>query len=64
MCMERAMAYMSHHIMLSSAAHAAGGFGLAVLLQHYLKGRAFVPVWVGWILVVFSCGVHVLAFMS
>lgn len=64
MCMERMMHYMSHHIMLSNAAHVAGGFGLAVLLQHYIKGKAFVPVWVGWILVIFSFGVHMMAFMS
>lgn len=64
MCMERAMYYMSQHIMLSNAAHVAGGFGVAVLLQHYLKGRAFAPAWVGWVLVAFSLGVHILAFMS
>lgn len=64
MCMEHMMQYMSQHIILSSATHVAAGFGIAVLLQHYLKGRAFVSAWVGWILVIFSVGVHIIAFMS
>jgi hypothetical protein len=64
MCIEHMMQYMSQHIILSNTAHVAGGFGIAVLLQHYLKGHAFVSAWIGWVLVAFSFGVHILAFMS
>lgn len=43
---------------MTNLAHFAGGFGLALLLQHYLSGNSFLPVLVGWIFVVFSLTVH------
>lgn len=52
------------HIVLTSTNHFAGGFGLALLLQHYLAGDAFLPVIVGWILVAYMAVVHVLEFTS
>lgn len=61
---ERATVYAMHHIIFSNSAHAAGGFGLAVLLQHYLQGDSFVPPIVGWILVAYSVVFHVMAFMA
>lgn len=65
MCINHALQYMADHIILSNVSHVAGGFGLAILLQHYLvKGRTFVPAWVGWILVTFAFTVHMFALMS
>lgn len=57
----KALVYFSAHPTLNSVAHAAAGFGLALLLQHYLKGNAFLPTWIGWALVIFSAFVHFLA---
>lgn len=48
-----AMEFWSQHILLANASHAAGGFGLAIVLQRYLGGKAkkpFLPVIVGWVL--------------
>lgn len=56
--------YFSAHIILANAIHFAGGFGLAIILQHYLKGKEFLPVQVGWILVAISVAVHLMALMS
>lgn len=61
---QRAMTYFSQHVILGHFAHALGGFGLALLLQHYLKGNAFLPAWVGWLMVMISAAVHIKAFMS
>jgi hypothetical protein len=52
------------HIILTSTNHFAGGFGLALLLQHYLVGGAFLPVVIGWILVAYMAVVHMLEFTS
>ena len=57
----RAMQFDSKHIIISNASHAAGGFGLAVLLQFYLMGSTFVPMWVGWVLVACSIVAHLWA---
>ena len=56
---ERVMQFASKHIVLSNSAHAAGGFGLALLLQYYLTGGAFAPVWVGWALLACAAAWHV-----
>jgi len=61
---QNSLAYFSAHPMLNSIAHAAGGFGLAVLLQHYLKGDAFVSPWFGWACIVVSILIHVHSFMK
>ncbi len=54
--------YFSKHPMANSLAHSAGGFGLAVVLQEYMGGGSFVPVWIGFILIVFSALVHFRSF--
>lgn len=55
---KRGMQFDRKHLMLNNASHAAGGFGLALLLQEYLAGAAFLPASLGWILVVFSSAIH------
>lgn len=57
----KALVYFAAHPTLNASAHFAGGFGLALLLQHYLKGNAILPMWLGWALVLFSAVVHFLA---
>lgn len=60
--LDNALNYWSEHILLANASHTAGGFGLAVILQCYLRGQAFVPAWVGWGLFAFSLVAHLWAF--
>ena len=55
---KRGIQFDRKHVILNNASHAAGGFGLALLLQEYFAGAAFLPVSVGWILVLFSVAVH------
>ena len=55
---KRVMEFASRHVVLSNAAHAVGGFGFALLLQYYLTGSAFVPVWVGWALLACAVAWH------
>jgi hypothetical protein len=59
---EAALGFWSQHIILSNLSHAAGGFGLAVVLQRYLRGEPFLPVIVGWILLGFAIATHLYAF--
>lgn len=59
---EKAVAYFSQHPTLNATAHFAAGFGLALVLQHYLKGHAILPVWFGWLLIIFSAVMHFMAF--
>ena len=58
---KRAMQFDSQHVILSNATHAAGGFSLALLLQCYLTGGAFAPVWIGWFLLVCAIAEHLWA---
>jgi hypothetical protein len=58
---EKQIELARRHIVLMNIAHAVGGFGLALLLQYYLSGNAFLPVLVGWILVAFTLIVHMYA---
>lgn len=60
----RMIEYFAAHVMLNSIAHVAAGFGLAILLQNYLKGNSFLPAWVGWGLVAFSAAIHIMAYMG
>lgn len=66
MMFENAMQFWSQHVLLSNASHLAGGFGLAIVLQHLLRGKVggkpFVPVIVGWILLAFCAVTHIYAF--
>jgi len=55
---KRVMQFAGKHVVLSNAAHAAGGFGLALLLQYYLGGGAFAPVWIGWFLIACAVAWH------
>jgi hypothetical protein len=61
---EKPINYWSKHIMLSSLSHAVGGFGVALLLQHYLVGNAFLPAMVGWLAVAFTLVTHFIAHTS
>jgi hypothetical protein len=36
----------------------AGGFGFALLMQYYLTGGAFAPVWVGWVFMACAVAWH------
>lgn len=60
----RSMNYFSKHPMLNSIAHSCGGFGLAIILQEYLKGNAFLPLGFGWILVLISVVIHIHSMMK
>lgn len=59
MSIKQAFEFDRRHIPLTNASHFALGFGLAILLQHYIAGNVFLPIVVGWILVAFSLIVHV-----
>lgn len=65
---QNAIEFWSRHVLLSNASHGAGGFGLAIVLQHYLRGKAggkpFVPVIVGWVLLGFCVVTHLIAFAN
>ncbi len=58
---QRSMSYFSRHVLLGNTAHAAAGFGLAIVLQHHIMGNSFLPFWIGWICIIFSVMVHVLS---
>ncbi len=58
------MAYFSKHEFLNSMAHAAGGFGLAVVLQDHLRGDVFVTPYLGWALIALSVVIHARACMK
>lgn len=47
------------HIVFVGLIHFIGGFGIALLLQFYLSGNAFLPVSVGWILVALTIIGHI-----
>lgn len=49
------------HIILTASNHAAAGFGLAIVLQGYLGSNPFLPVSIGWILIIFSLAIHIWA---
>ncbi len=49
----------SVHACMGALTYFAAGFGVAILLQHYLKDTFSVSVWVGWALLAFSVIMHV-----
>jgi hypothetical protein len=53
--------YWRHHILLANVSHAAGGFGLALVLQRYLAGKPTMKV-LGWLLLAFTLVTHFIAF--
>ncbi len=61
MSLKGAIKFDRAHIYLSNLNHVALGFGTAILLQHYLRGDVFIPVSLGWLLVIFACTVHIYA---
>jgi hypothetical protein len=61
MSIKGALDFDRHHIMLTNASHLALGFGLALVLQHYMVGNAFLPVAIGWVLIVFGLIAHLVA---
>lgn len=61
---QNAIDFWSRHVILANASHAAGGFGLALILQRYFGNKPFVPVWIGWILLAFTIVTHLVAFIG
>ena len=61
MSIQGAFSFDRHHVMLNNASHLALGFGLALVLQHYISGNAFLPVIIGWVLIAFGLLVHLVA---
>ena len=59
---EKQQAWAREHIILNNVHHAAGAFGLAIVLQHYLAGNPFLPVAVGWVLLGFTVAMHLYQF--
>lgn len=57
---EKEKKFARTHIILTATNHAAGGFGLAVILQHYFAGDPFIPVFIGWILFGYAAVVHII----
>jgi len=53
--------FWRHHILLANASHAAGGFGLALVLQRYLAGKSGIKA-LGWLLLAFALLTHLIAF--
>jgi hypothetical protein len=54
----RSLRYFSNNPLLNSVAHAAAGFGLAIILQQYFQGDVFISPYIGWALIIFSVVVH------
>lgn len=61
---KQAIKYWSGHVILSGLSHTLGGFGAALLLQHYLVGNAFLPTSVGWLALGFTGVTHFIAWTS
>lgn len=60
----QSMSYFSKHPILNSTAHAAAGFGLALILLHYMPESTMLSPMLGWILVAFSAVIHILSFIQ
>ncbi len=56
--------FFSHHPVLNSLAHSAGGFGLALLLQQMIKGDAIISPGISLLLIAFSVVIHVWSFVK
>lgn len=55
----KSLIYFAKHPMLNSFTHSVGGFGIALLLQYYMVGNAFAPLWLGWLCIIFSVAIHI-----
>lgn len=58
------MEFARKHIVLTAGSHAAGGFGLALVLQQVFVGDSFLPLVIAWILVGFSITTHIYLWMQ
>lgn len=61
---QQGISYWSEHVILANLSHALGGFGLALVLQHYLVGNPFWPVAIGWFALAFTLVTHIIAYTS
>ncbi len=61
---ENAIHFWSQYVILANIVHVSGGFAVALLLQRYISGKAFIPTWVLWALLIFAIAVHVIAFIT
>jgi hypothetical protein len=59
---QTAIEFWSQNVILANLSHAVGGFGLAIILQRYLRGNSFLPVVVGWIFLSFTLATHIYAY--
>lgn len=57
--LQKALAFARENVILTSVQNALGGFGVALLVQWYVQGAAFAPMWLGWTFVAFSVAIHV-----
>ncbi len=57
----RMIHYFSKHVIWGHTIHFLAGFGIALIIQHYYAGNAFLPVWIGWICIVISLIGHIRA---
>jgi len=60
----KSLAYFSAHPILNSIAHFTGGFGLAILLQQFIKGHSLFSPWVAWVCLGVSIFIHMHSFMK
>lgn len=56
--LQKALSFARENILLTAVQHAVGGFGLAIVIQFYVQGQSFAPVWLGWVGVIFSAAIH------
>ncbi len=56
---QKALGFARENVVLTSVQNALGGFGVALLVQWYVQGAAFAPMWLGWVFVAFSVAIHV-----
>lgn len=61
---KQAISYWSKHVILANISHALGGFGVALILQHYIVGNPFLPVLIGWLALGFTVITHFIAYTS
>ncbi len=64
MSIKGAIKYDKRHIIFSNFAHGIGGFGLALLLQDYFQGHAFISIYWGWFFIAVSALEHLIAWFS
>jgi hypothetical protein len=58
------MHFWMSNVLLANITHMAAGFGLAILLQYYIKGNSLFAVRLGWWLILLSAAMYIIAFFS